>query len=246
MENYPVQNLIQFTQQEKMSQIQSLLIDMYAKGNIIKTTPQTKDSHLHAIRKEYCYFDTDSYLIEPSYKNRKIIGGPRSRIFNHGRQFYDALLTKSPLCYLKAKDFFYIHYLQPYYKNFNYPLISALLHYKFLPDDIQKYKQIARQGHYAHQSADYKKYLSILKQNPNLSFFYSKSQIYSHSFDLLKINVINQKNCHQFLSGLKHKDTRGPVDNKTWAFKISLVTIAAFRSMFYYPERIVYNNSRMS
>jgi len=210
METCPISYLMQFAEQERMPLFQSLLIDMYAKGKIINSTPDKNETSRHDIKKKYCYFDLDSYTFKPSYKNNKIVGGPRARIFSEENQPFKSLLTKNVLVYLRAEDFFYIHYLLPYYKNFTYPFMSGLLHYKFLPNDIQKYEQIARHGHYAGGSADYKQYLSILKENPNLTFFHSKSQTFFHSLDLLKINVIDKKYCNKFLSILQteHADSR--------------------------------------
>ena len=76
-----------------------------------------------------------------------------------------------------------------------------------MPDEWEKYLQIVKQENYAGGSAEYKRYVNILKRNPDLCFYYSKSIKFNHSLDLLQINIFDKDSSQRFLSELskEHK-----------------------------------------
>jgi len=203
METGTIHDLIRFNEKEGMKFIQSFMIDMYSKEKIFSLPQKIFNIDNYNIMKENCYFDTDSYFINFSYKGKRIIGGPRSRVFSNKVQNFTTLLTKNPLIYLQEKDHFGIHHSIPYYKNFNLPIISGILHYKFLPGDGEKYVRIAKEGNFAGESAQYKQYVKAIKQNPDLYFYYDKSQKFTNSLDLLKINIIDQTWSQKLISYLE-------------------------------------------
>lgn len=203
MENKTIQELIYFAKKEGMFFIQSFLIDMYSKGKIFDDNIKTEAITLlnqYDIKKNFCYFDLDSYLIKPSYKGKKILGGPRLRVFGGVSKIDPPLLTKNPLIYLKKEDIFRTHHSLPYYKNFHQPIISGILHYKFLPNEKEEYIRIAEEGRYFNNSFEYKQYIKIINKNPNLYFYYSKSQKFNNSLDLLKINIFDVETAQKFFA----------------------------------------------
>ncbi len=206
MEYSKIDNLIHFAENENMNFVQSFLIDVYSKGKIFIDSTENKNINIGIdnLKEQNIYFDTDSYYFRPSYKGLRIIGGPRTRVFSTKQEPFTPLLTKNIFAYLRKEDMLGVHYLRPYYKNFDHPIISGLLHYKFLPEDYHKYRQIASNGNYASGSREYKRYLQILEQNQGLIFFYEKSQRWHSSLDLLKINIMNQEYCKKFISQYVH------------------------------------------
>lgn len=203
MEEYLIKKLIDFAEHEKLYGLQSFMIDMYSKADI--NSEYYNDLKEYDIKKENCYFDTDSYFVENSYKGTKILGGPRARVFKHHKNnLFTPLLTKNSLMYLKKEDFFGIHYSIPYFKNFNHQLISGLLHYKFLPGDNENYMQIAEKGNYADGSSEYKQYVKSLRENSPIFFYYERSQAFNSSLDLLKINIIDKEYANKLINHLKN------------------------------------------
>lgn len=195
--------MIHFAERKDMFFVQSFLIDMYSKEKIFNEDVKTISKpfiNQYNIRKEHCYFDLDSYFLKPSYKGKKILGGPRLRVFAENSKMSPPLLTKTPLTYLRKEDIFRMHYSLPYYKNFNKPVISGILHYKFMPYEKDEYIQIAENGRYFNESAEYKQYIKIINKNPNLYFYNRKSQKFNTSMDLLKINIFDVDTCQRFIS----------------------------------------------
>ncbi|MFW6015709.1 MAG: glycosyltransferase family 2 protein [bacterium] len=193
MEIGKVKDLIAFAEKKKMNFVQSFMIDMYSKDKINSIISKDFDISKYDIKKNNCYFDIDSYIVKKGLRGKEIIGGPRSRIFSDSKEEFSPLLTKNPLVYLTKSDIYGTHYSMPYYKNFNNPVISGILHYKFLPTDGKKYVQIAKEGNYAGGSVEYKQYIKVIRSNPNLCFYYNSSQKFTSSEDLLKINIIDKK-----------------------------------------------------
>ena len=103
METGTIHDLIRFAEKEGMNFIQSFMIDMYSKEKIFSLPQKIFNIDNYNIMKENCYFDTDSYFITLSYKGKRIIGGPRSRVFSNKVQNFTTLLTKNPLIYLQEK-----------------------------------------------------------------------------------------------------------------------------------------------
>lgn len=207
MEYGDIKDLIHFAEKEDMNFIQSFLIDVYSKGKIFGESRESINIDADSLKKQNCYFDTDSYFFRPSYKGLRIVGGPRTRIFSSKKEPFTPLLTKNTFACLRKEDMLGVHYLKPYYRNFNHPIISGLLHYKFLPNDYQKYRQIVCNGNYAGGSREYKRYCQVLEKKPDLYFYYEKSQKWERSLDLLKINIMNQKYCRKFISQFLSKTT---------------------------------------
>lgn len=98
----------------------AIMLDMYPQGRTYQK--QVKD-----VRKEFCYFDKDTY----SWINNKdvdiLTGGPRRRKCNSV-----VWLSKTPLFYLKPLELLSsAHYMYPYERHDAPKCFLALLHYKF-------------------------------------------------------------------------------------------------------------------
>jgi len=187
MENINIQKYLNFLEKKGMTAITTPLVDMYRKGNIFTT------DFIENIRDEYCFFDT-IYYVESKSTNKHYNGGPRFRIFSMKNQ-----LVKYSLLKMEKNMIFITNILFPYHKNFEAKVAAFLLHYKFLPNDTQKYIEIAEKGNYWQGSKEYKTYIEFYKQNPNLSFYYSDSQKLNSSMDLLKINIADKQFFEEFL-----------------------------------------------
>jgi len=193
MEQVTIEKYIGFLEKNRIYSALTPMIDMYTKDSLFSGTMEQFDL-------DYCYFDTDTYIEKSRHTGTEIFGGPRQRLFPNEDTSIANLLTKYALV-KPAKA-----YICDTHRN--YPLksnrqckkaVAFLLHYKFLPDDIIKYEEIIKIGHYSGGSGQYKHYKSIYENTPNLSFYYKKSQKMNSSLDLLKINIINKPFYDKFL-----------------------------------------------
>ena len=208
MEDHKINKLIDFANEANIDIFQTFMIDMYSKDELIGGKSDTISLDAYDIKKENNYFDTQTYFIEQGYEGDRILGGPRYRMFSDDTETFTPLLTKNPLIYLKKETFFSVHHSIPYYKNFNHPIISGILHYKFLPTDNKKYKKIVEEGNYAGGSIEYKRYLEVIENNEKLSFYYEKSKELTHSLDLLEINIFDKKQSNRLLDSFNKNDEK--------------------------------------
>lgn len=108
------------------------------------------------------------------------------------------MLTKHPLLKMESNIVFGAHRFFPhnenlFQKDLKQGVKAFLLHYKFLPGEVQKFMEyIATEIHYR-GSKEYKIYMEFYKQNPDISFYHSESQKLNSSMDLLKINLSDKK-----------------------------------------------------
>jgi hypothetical protein len=193
IEKKPIHEYIQFLENSNITVTTSPLVDMYARGKLFSNTGTGN------IYQDYCYFDTDTYSITRSIYNRLCVGGPRKRLFSDKKTIFAPLLTKHALVKATYDMIPGSHSLCPYRKNFESGVISFLLHYKFLPSDARKYAAHVVSGVYFGGSAEYKRYMSVLKDNPDVSFYYEGSQKLNSSMDLLKINITDKIFFDKFL-----------------------------------------------
>jgi hypothetical protein len=67
---------------------------------------------------------------------------------------------------------------------------GALLHFKFFADFHDKAKKAASTGQHFGGSQEYRRYLSRVRKEPNISFMYSGSRRYVNSNTLLQESLI--------------------------------------------------------
>lgn len=156
--------LTEFANASKAGVISSMLIDVYRKGVI------TDSSDING----YHYVDKGTYVTsERKPYGIRIHGGPRSRIFG-----VRPSLQKYPLVYYTGKEVLANdHFYYPYKLNRALPIRSYLLHYKFLPGDIDRYKELAASGVHWNQSSEYKEYINKINSDPNVSFYDGKISV---------------------------------------------------------------------
>ena len=186
-ENKNIDKLVSFASKKRLYRIKGLMLDMYSNDNFLEINEKDKKS----IKEKYCYFDNDNYIKKDHKSFELIEGGMRKRVFGK----YDNLspfLSKYPIMYYQKGDLQYnSHYSYPFYKNFNIDLNVALLHYKFLGEDLEKIKNRAKEKNYALGSKEYKVYLKAYNQSKNLKLIYNKSKKYENSKSLETIEIIN-------------------------------------------------------
>ncbi|MDR0364823.1 MAG: histidine phosphatase family protein [Bacteroidales bacterium] len=157
----------------------SVMIDMYTKRPLSQVDQIVSEN----IIKEYRYFDKGPYSSNRNKKyGRRVFGGLRQRVF-----FITPSLQKFPLIYVKEDTIgLNPHFWYPYSINMNVKFASALLHYKFLPHDIEKYDARAKSGVYYNDSYEYKTYIVRITKTPDLAFYDPKTSQEFENFDSVK------------------------------------------------------------
>lgn len=185
-EKHDIHELVKWMEQKQLKRAFTFMLDMYAKGEL-----KELDTNPDITIADYCYFDSDSYTLSKNLHYRKVIGGPREREFGETESM-TMLQNKYPLVYMRRGELYRYHYVYPFADNFDCDCIGVLLHYKFLPGDINKYKDIVKQGNYANGSQLYKNSLAQLEQNEHAGFWTEKSCKLTSSEDLKKISILKE------------------------------------------------------
>ncbi|MDD2457655.1 MAG: glycosyltransferase family 2 protein [Eubacteriales bacterium] len=183
LENKPIARLIAQVERHQLDRLGAVMLDMYSDQAIYAKTPRTQP-----ITADYCYFDSDSYEISQSRRGTVIKGGPRKRVFS--AELDDSpLLIKYPLFFLREGMIFEsAHYLYPF--RHDIPVGSALLHYKFLPSDLERHLEIAREGNFQGGSREYKRYLAAYEANAAISFLYDGTVKFENSSSLARLGFV--------------------------------------------------------
>jgi len=166
-EKYEIDELIALMKKENITAVQGKMIDMY---------------FYHGIE----YFDKTGYF---DGEFRRFMpnptGGMRYRVL--GMQM---TLGKTPLFFLDNRIIYHIHCLFPFERNFQKKDALALLHYKFLEGDLEKYKERVRSKNMFNGSEEYKQYIEKINSG-NLNFYDEKvSEKYIDSKSLVENGLI--------------------------------------------------------
>jgi hypothetical protein len=138
-------------------------VALMEKGNITAASGKMIDMYFHNGTEYFDkigYFDGEYTRFMPNPT-----GGMRYRVFK--MQMY---LGKTPLFFLDSKIIYHIHCLFPFEKNFQKKDVLALLHYKFLEGDLEKYKERASNESMYNGSEEYKQYIEKINSG-DLSFY---------------------------------------------------------------------------
>jgi hypothetical protein len=182
-ETRPLPELLAALEARGNDRLAAILLDMYSRGKLYAETAD--DTPLF---QQYPYFDADTYRLSQSRRGPAVKGGPRDRLFA-GSADDSPLLIKFPLFRLQPGLIFEsAHYLFPY--QMEAPLSAALLHFKFLPDDLNRHQVIAREGNFQGGSREYKRYLRAYAANTDLCFWYEGSVLYRDSSSLDRLGLI--------------------------------------------------------
>ena len=187
MESKTLEDLISFAEKNKYKRIRTITLDMYSEKSF------NDDDNNENYLEKYIYFDSDNYNEVFHHAFKCIDGGMRVRMFKGTNEKFGPYLTKYPLIYFERGDIQYnSHYSYPFYKNFDGPGWGALLHYKFLKSDMNKYIAIANSGSFYGGSYEYKQYIKMYKENPDMKYIYENSNKYINSTSLEKIKEIER------------------------------------------------------
>ncbi|MEO6728260.1 MAG: glycosyltransferase family 2 protein [Candidatus Saccharimonas sp.] len=159
----------------------AMLVDMYPDADVTRIYFDETSK----LREIYSYFDRDTYTLIPNSKyNHRIFGGPRTRVF--GRH---PSLQKYPLTFVSSDTIgINPHFWYPYSINQRAGLSSALLHYKFLPGDIDKYRDYVQRGVHWDNSSQYRSYVDGVDRMGGVNFYHhAHSHRYDNSGDLAAI-----------------------------------------------------------
>ena len=155
---YKDRDINNFIEKSKCDCIKSLMIDVYSKNGI-------EDVDLD----NYEYADKNAYrMSNNNCYGERYYGGVRSRVFN----IKPSLQKISVLRYTGNEILINDHFYYPWKLNKTACLNAFLLHYKFLPGDLIKYRQFANDGRHWNNSREYKEYVKILDMN--IKNFYDK------------------------------------------------------------------------
>jgi len=185
IENGGIRKIIDYARKNGIQTIGSIMLDTYSDMPVFSI----KEINPRDIQKTYRYIDFDTYIKQnnDNFKFR-VFGGPRYRKFH-----ISPFLQKFPLIFIKD-DTVNInpHFWYPFSINHNSRLVSALLHYKFLPGDFEKYKDFVNTGIHWDNSREYKAYVDGLQDDLGFTFFDNKHSIeYKNSKSLEEIQIID-------------------------------------------------------
>ena len=138
--------------------VKSLMVDVYPRGPVLEVSSVD----------EFQYVDKNTYMMSKNdlYGDR-FYGGPRFRVVG-----IQPSLQKIPLIFYTGQELLINdHYYYPGYINKESVFRSYLLHYKFLPGDMCKYKDFAESGVHYDNSKEYKHYLSKVTSDPGFKLF---------------------------------------------------------------------------
>lgn len=186
MEHHSISDFVLMLKEKKIKRVRSIMIDMYSNKNIFEQEKGYQDS-----MQDYCYFDYDNYSEEKNFRSMLIFGGPRERVFSTNSQRFLCTLSKYPLFFYENGDFQGCsHWQFPYQKNYDPNIYAALRHYKFMNDDLEKYKERIIKGNYTSGSLEYKRYFEVLKENKTINFMCKESMKFedSESFENIRID----------------------------------------------------------
>ena len=198
IEKKNINMFIDFLEDNNIKSVFSPLLDMYSNEKIYQENEDTKN-----MIEKYCYFDTDTYKMTKSFLAYHVFGGPRLRLFSTKEKSFLCSLEKYALIKLTKDMLIGTHQNYPNKHNFyTKGAIAFLLHYKFLPADNKKFKELLESGIFSHNKGlnfEYKRYVEAFEKNSDLTFFYEKSQKINSSMDLLKINIIDKNVINKLL-----------------------------------------------
>lgn len=159
----------------------AIMIDMFS------TKPVSKEEYIS----KYVYFE-NRFHEERSYYFNSVYGGIREREFKHGRDRM-FLIKKHPVIRKTVNTMLvHCHYNYPFIRNMDSKIYFGLLHYKLFDSEIEKYKNIAKEGNYENGSNEYKSYLSIMNNKEYEEIFYESENTveYKGTESLIKINCL--------------------------------------------------------
>lgn len=187
-ENETIQNLTARSRSLGRKAVGSMLLDMYPKtANNLEGSVDEIGS-LGALRNQFSHYDSTGYTLSGGENGlQRLSGGPRTRVFDRHPS-----LQKTPLILVESGTVaINPHFVFPYELNprMKTELDSALLHYKFLPGDLAKYRKYIESGVHWDNSSQYRSYVTAIDAVGTLEFYDpSLSREYTN-FNDLKLEI---------------------------------------------------------
>lgn len=174
-------DVVQKAEQKGFKRLGVVHLDMYPKDRLFGN--EDREDFI----KTYCYFDKDTYTYAKSPRGMKIAGGPRKRVFGT-----EMKVSGYRMVYFEADDVVpSAHFMIPYEKSYNVPVSLISLHYKFVNEsDYDKMVEAVKTGMHSDNSAEYKTYYRVLKENPQISLYDEKHSVLLSEENLRKISFI--------------------------------------------------------
>jgi len=171
METESVADLCRRLEARGEYKLRSFMLDLYPAGALLDPARRDEDFLTDSV---YFDGDSDAYLYYPEIG--RLTGGMRNRLFD----LPDITLSKITLLHFGGDRMLTgAHNIYPHEEDCTGAISSALLHYKFLPRDMEKYRAIVAAGTYANGSEEYRRYLERFGADPDLSAEFSGSLRYT-------------------------------------------------------------------
>jgi len=179
-ENKSIVNFVDSLQKENMSSASGIMVDMYPKELNLNQTEKNN------IYDGIDYFDKSGYFLT---KYSMITGGMRYRCLGA-----EVFLEKTPLFFLDKETVYLTHDIFPLEKNFQKNKKSiALLHYKFLSEDIENYKDRIEKNAMAEGCRQYKIYMEKIDSKNAVNFYDENvSEKFTGANSLIKHNLLEK------------------------------------------------------
>jgi hypothetical protein len=187
MERHGLPELAELMARLGLRRVRGFLIDMYAPGPFLRSRYRPGTSLLDA----YPLLDRDGYT-EAEYKEVvSVKGGPRLRVFGTPDGKFRPELTKYPLFTLRPGEFMANpHHIWPYAGNFASPRFLGILHFKFLPDIVERIRHAVAAKNYWSGSFEYQCYQRVIDGQPDLSLAGPESVAYTSPAGLLDLRLL--------------------------------------------------------
>ncbi len=176
-ERITLRDLCFFLKKSGYTVLRCFLMDMYPEAPLSKVHYKKNDDPISIAP----YFDS-----EWNYYNDHYSGGMRRRVFG-----ININLNKFPLIYFKPSMALSwgTHYI--YGKEISISDIQgALLHFKYFSDFYRRTAEEVKRKKHWNEAIEYRSYMCVLKQNPNLKLYYDKSVKFVGSQQLIKFGIM--------------------------------------------------------
>lgn len=174
-------DVVQKAEEKGFKRLGVVHLDMYPREGLFETN--SREDFI----KTYCYFDKDTYTYAKSPRGMKIAGGPRKRVFGT-----DMKVSGYRMVYFEEDDVVpSAHFMIPYEKSYGTPVSLISLHYKFVNEsDYEKMIEAIETGMHSDNSAEYKTYYRVLKENPQISLYDEQHSEMLSEENLRKISFV--------------------------------------------------------
>lgn len=181
MEKHNLHDVVNRLEQKGYTRARAVMLDMYAKDGLFKQCDTPEE-----ILSEFVYFDPASFIDEMHVGMNVKKGGSRYRMFGDKQ-----MLTKCPLYKFGDGEIVIdAHFQWPYEEVKRAPYLFALLHYKYISQDLEEYMSRAKKGNFASGSRAYKAFAAAYNNHTLDTFYYEGSCRYEGESSLKELGFI--------------------------------------------------------